>query len=212
MKCRYLKLLLIFLIIFGAVAVPFAKSQKSQNPAMLKTFEFKDKGPLISCWFVFGYDLWVDLYAGLFNDCTGNYAITYGTNAWWPGYLSNPYLMGGWAPFFNGWQYPKDFTNQQNGQIVYDHNIMWGAKSTVSDFLYESDIQSPFDSVDYNPSTFETSYTTVGGKELTGFGGFYYSSMNDNMENYSQGDFITFIDDERSKNSLGIIGQVRNLR
>ena len=201
---RKQKILLLILIMFIMVAMPFARSMKSQNPIMNMAPEDSEKGPYYYCNYVIPYDyIWVSLKSSLYNDCFGNYAMTVGTNAWWPGVMANPDVYGGWSALFAGWQYPKNIGDHQAGQIVYDQNVMWGAKSVVSDFLYNSDIQSPEDSLAYYPQKYNG---------LISFYGFYFAFDNEDMEHYSQSDYLTFIDDSESKTPLDISGTLRNLR
>ncbi len=205
MNKRLKALLFTTLILLVAIA-PFAKSRISQNPAFRPYEESAvEKGPFYYCFYVIPHDyLWVSLKVSEYNDCFGNYAITSGTNAWWYGAMANPSIFGGWAPLFAGWQYPKNLGDQMAGQIVYDHNIMWAANNIVSDFLWESDIQSPEASLVYYPKTYEG---------MISFYGFYLSSINEEvMGRISQSDYITYIDDSYSAKPLGIGGKARMLR
>ncbi len=202
---KRLSVLFILLLIFTIGIMPIAKSLKGQTPAFNPRLEDEEKGPFWFCYYVIAHDyIWVSLNASLYNDCFGNYAITAGSNAWWYGTMANPASFGGWSVLFAGWQYPKNLGDQQMGQIVYDHNIMWGSNGVVSDFLWDSDIQSPEDSLVYYPGTY---------KGLTSFYGFYMSAINDDlMESYSQSDYMSFIDDSFSKSPLGVSGVHRQLR
>jgi hypothetical protein len=204
-------LLIIVMILIGITG--FAKSQISQNPAFIPREENNSKDPFYFCYYVIAYDwIWVSLKSSLYNDCFGNYAITNGSNAWWYGTMANPASFGGWSILFAGWQYPKNIGDQQAGQIVYDHNIMWGANKIISDFLWESDIQSPEESLVYYPGKYN--YNNKYENGLTSFYGFYFSLMkgNEDIESYSQWDYISYVNDSEANKPLGISGELRNLR
>ncbi len=196
-------------VLIAAAVILMSAPVRGENPfrriEMRPADTQEEKRNFYFCSYVIPHDsLWVSLLCSEYNDCYGNYGITAGSSAWWFGWLSNPDWAGGWAPYFAGWQYPKNLGGHEYGQIVSDHSIMFGYNKIVSDFLIESDIQSPIDSLAYYPGKY---------RGLTSFYGFYFASINrEFIENYSQSDYLSFFDDVHSKKPLGILGWVRNLR
>ncbi|MCK5598457.1 hypothetical protein KAI78_02435 [bacterium] len=201
------KLTLVIIIVLLSVSAfslekPLNREQYF-NPLGLEKLQ-DDKAPFYFCFYVIPYDyLWVSLRSSMYNDCYGNYAITAGTNAWWFGWLANPAWAGGWAPYFAGWQYPKNLGEHLKGQIASDQNVMWGYNGIISDFLWEGDIQSPEDSLTPYPGSY---------KDMISFYGYYFSSINEELGSLSQSDYVTFAEDSYSRTPLGIFATVRNLR